>query len=195
MKLDKSVLSISIVVILLLLIFGMLFLGFFDFGDQILKEPEIAANYYRCAKTLVPFRANITDCNSFPMDSTETEFKQLIMNPMANTVFILVDPTSPAELGLSTHELFKTFSSLLVKTGVVYTEPAVNQSEVPILSIENSTISYPIIWLRDNQDKNLIEISNNSVIVSAKTAYDMDAAACKLALIAINDVFDCSYEE
>jgi len=192
MKLEKSVFSILILSILILLVFAMLYTGFFVKSEEPLVE--IPKNYYRCGNDLVPFRANITDCMEFPIEPNELAFEEVVLNPMAREVFILVDPHGSSELGMSSYEVFKTLNGLLIRSGVVYTEYVKNQSQVPVMTLENSTAETPIIWLRESQNKNLIEVFDNYVIVDAKTAYDLDAATCRLAIISINDQFDCGAE-
>ncbi len=189
MKLEKSVFSISVLAILILLAGVMVYTGFFMEREEPLLE--IPGNLYQCDKTLVPFRANITDCNAFPIEPNDQAFRALAMSPLVDQVLILLDPKGTGSLALSASEIFKTLNSLLVRSGVVYTELVEGQN-VSVLSIENSTTENPIIWLRENQEQNLILINGSTVIIDAKTVYDMDAAACKLALIAINDKFDCS---
>jgi hypothetical protein len=191
MKLEKSVFSISVLAILILLAASMVYTGFFMEREEPLIE--IPDNMYKCGKTLVPFRANISDCNTFPIEPSDQSFKALVMSPFVDRVLILLDPTGTGSLALSASEIFKTLNSLLVPSGVVYTE-AVEGQNVSVLSIENSSFAIPIIWLRENQEQNLILINGSTVIIDAKTVYDLDAAACKLALIAINDKFDCSVE-
>ncbi|MFH1450783.1 MAG: hypothetical protein ABIF92_02275 [archaeon] len=193
MKLDKSVFSIAVVAVLILLVVSMIFLGFFVKSET--PPIEIPDDYYKCGNTLVPFRANITDCAPFPIQPNDFAFEKLVLNPLVENVYILVDPHGSSGLGLSAYEIFKTLNGLLIPSGVVYTEYVENQSEVSVMSLENSSEYAPVIWLRDNQDKNLIEVTENAVIVYAKTPYDMDAAACKLAIIAINSRFDCDTEE
>ena len=192
MKLEKSIFSILILSVLIILVITMLYTGFFVKSEEPLIE--IPKNYYRCGKDLVPFRANITDCLEFPIKPNELAFEEVVLNPMAREVFILVNPNGSSELGMSAYEIFKTLSGLLIRSGVVYTEYTENQSNIPIMSIENSSLEMPIIWLRESQDRNLIEIFDNYIIVNAKTMYDMDAATCRLAIIAINDKFDCGVE-
>ena len=192
MKLEKSVFSISVLVILILLAASMVYFAFFMNTSYFAPPvPEIPGHMYQCGKTLVPFRANITDCNMFPIEPNDQAFRGLVMSPLVSNVYLLLDPTGSGSLALSASEIFKTLNSLLVPSGVVYTE-AVEGQNVSVLSIENSTTENPIIWLRENQEQNLILINGSTVIIDAKTVYDMDAAACKLALIAINDKFDCS---
>jgi len=197
MKLDKSIFSITILSLLILLVVSMVLLGFFKKSEDT-EELEIPSDFYRCADTLVPFRANITDCNAFPIKPDEEAFKQLVLNPLLNVVFLTMDKeNSPSsnDLLVSMLELDKTFKSLLIPDLITFTESQENHTDIFVISIENATQSTPVIWFRDNQSKNSIEVSNNSVIVYGKTYYDIDAAACKMAIIAINDKFDCSYEK
>ena len=194
MKFDKSVFSISILAGIIILVIAMILLGFFDFGEKIVEVPELPADYYRCGNTLVPFRANISDCEAFPITPDEFSYKQTVLNPLVHNVYILVDPEGTSGLGLSSYELFKTYNSLLINSGVVYTKPVLNQTEVPVMSVENATSTSPIIHLIENSDTNIIQVTNNTVIVQATNQYNMDAAACKLAIIAINTKFDCSFE-
>jgi len=192
MKLEKSLFSILILSVLILLVFAMLYTGFFVKSEEPIVE--IPKNYYRCGNDLVPFRANITDCMEFPIEPNEFAFEKIVLNPMVREVFILVDPQGSSELGMSAYEIFKTLNGLLIRSGVVYTEYVENQSQVSVMSLENSSTETPIIWLRELQDKNLVEVFDNHVMVDARTPYDLDAATCRLAIIAINDHFDCGVE-
>ena len=195
MKLDKSVLSISILTVLIVLVLSMVFLSFFWEGKDTEKQIEIPDNMYCCGNSLVPFRANITDCYNVTIEPSEAKLKGLILNPLAENVFIIVDPQGSDYLGLAASEIYKTFKSLLIKTGVAYTDYYANQSDILVMSVENATTQNPIIWIRENQDKNLIEVEDTYVTIYAKTPYDLDTAACKIAILAINDKFDCNVPE
>ena len=107
MKLDKSIFSISIITAIIILIVAMLLLGFLDFGEKITEPPEIPDNYYRCENTLVPFRANISDCSTFPITPTDYDFERIVLNPLVQDVYILLEPNGTSGLGLSSYELFK----------------------------------------------------------------------------------------
>lgn len=194
--------QIVIAVFLLAILVSMIYFGFFVKSE---KPPvEIPPTYYKCGNTLVPFRANITDCQAFAVEPGEDAFEQLALNPLAGAVLIMIEPDNSTQF-VSSYEISKTFTSLLIPSLIGFSSNSENNlknitegnktitsTKVPVISIENATVYTPLVWLHGDQDKNLITVSGNVTSVYAKTTYDLDAAACRLAIIAINNRFDCA---
>jgi len=152
---------------------------------------EIPPNYYQCGDNLVPFRANITDCLNTGILPSHTDLVNVVMNPTVEYVYILIDPEGSAGLGNAAYEIFKTLNSLYIPSGVAFTEYWENQSAVPNMTIEQATYQKPVILLLENQNSTIIKVDGPQIIVYAKTQYDLDAAVCEIAILAINDVLKC----
>lgn len=155
------------------------------------RQHETQGNIFECRGKTAPFRANISDCLKVPLYPSQKHISDIITSPAVNQVYILVEPNNTAELALSAFEIHKTLKALKIKSGVAYTEFWQNQSEVPVLSIENATYNYPIVWLRINESKTYIEAQGPKIIMSASSQYDLDAAACGIAIAVIKETYKC----
>lgn len=152
-------------------------------------------NAYVCGNQVALFRANISDCMKVPVEPSDEELTTVLTNPAVNALFVLVEPNGTAGVGLASHEIFKTVDALKpvsgIDAGVVYTAYWPDQPNVPVLGLENATYNYPVIYLIPNQNKTKIEVDGPRISVYAEDQYGLDASACKIAILLINEFMDC----
>jgi len=180
--------------IMMSLLITAIFLVTLYFAIPEFDKPEFAPNLYTCQGQLVPFRANISDCLAV-QSTDEQQLANTLTNPLGNNILILVDPKSPSHVGLAANEIYKIGDSVKPKTGidhlVVFTQFWNETPNVPVMSIEDATFENPIIWLRTNQSTTNIEQNGAQIIVNSDSEYGLDAAACKIAIILMEDALTC----
>ncbi len=158
-------------------------------------EEKDTGHFYVCGEQAAAFRANISDCKVVPVEPSDTELTDVLTSPAVDAIFILVNPNGTSGEGLAAHEIYKTLDSLKpasgIDSGIVYTEFWPNQSNVPVMSLENASYNYPIIHLIPNQSETKIEVDGPRILVYAEDQYSLDASSCKISILLINEYMDC----
>ena len=152
------------------------------FGLVINKgNPEFELNTFKCGDQKTPFRANITSCLAFNVSPSTEKLANVLANPTANRVAILIDPNSSGNLGLAAYDIYKIYKSLEPQTnivpGIAYTYHWQEQPLIPNITIEEATFKSPVIWLQLNQSESKIVVDGPGAYVNAMNTNDLDAAA------------------
>ena len=116
------------------------------------KNAEQYSDIFFCKDQKVPFRVNITSCNAIKVSPNEETLVNTLTSPLSDGTIILLDPSESGGTALSAYDIYKIYQSLADEThhkvGIAYTVPWGNQSDIPVLSIENASFSTPIIFLK-----------------------------------------------
>ncbi len=182
-------------IIVFALIAFVLILTFFFFKLKDTGQSDLYSNVFSCNNQLVPFRANITSCDAVAVSPGEETLSNTLSGPFVKGVVILVEPNNTGGVGVSAFEIYKILNSLKPRTsqriGIAYTSLWPNQTNIPVMSIDNATFETPIIFLRTNQSKTNIEINGPKIFVNSKNQQGLDAASCKISISAIKKVLKC----
>ena|GEM_PF-6596119 len=155
------------------------------------NEPELPPNFYQCGAAVTRFRANISDCMQVSITPSEKQLTDTILNPTASSVLLLMDPDAPGEVALAVYDVHKMLENVAVPDMVVYTQPWPNQTDVPVMDIDDATYDTPILWFRQNEFKTEIAVDGPKITIYAKDQKALDAAACRIAIAIIEDYYVC----
>lgn len=184
MKLKISTGNIVIVLLLIIFIVVVVYLTF-------PQEEQETGHIFKCKTRAMLFRANVTDCMNITVTPSDITLTELIFSPRTEAVLILVNPNGSAGLALSAQEVYTGMKAVNIPVGIVYTEHWESQPAIPNITIDQAIYENPVIWLRENQSKTSIEVSGPKVIVYAQDQYDLDSAACKIAILLLKNYYDC----
>jgi len=191
MKIEFTKSNILVIASLL----AVLVIGTYFTASILNNEGSLPPNIFVCAEQKVPFRANITDCNAFPVSPNIEALDGTIANPTAEKVAILFDPNTSGKVGLAAFDIYKVYKSLEPQTnivpGIAYLYHWPEQPLIPNLTIDSATFQSPVILLRVNQSENKILVDGAKVYVNAKSTDDLDAAACRIGIELIQKTVAC----
>lgn len=151
-------------------------------------------SYILCDGQELLSRANATACRNARFDS-ENEFLGTLLNPDVKQVRILVNPSGGGGLALAAEYLQVTLNGMNIQNGVAYTEEWPAQPDMPVMSIDDAFVEYPIIWLKENTNKSGVLISGSGITIEGKNQADLDALMCRVAFLLFNTAMDCKFIE
>ena len=184
-------LSKSSMVVLAVVIGFTLVAVYFGFFFEKEQAQGLPPNFFTCNDIVTQFVSNVSDCMAVPITPNAKSLGDLVTNPNIDYLFILIDPEGPPYQATASYDIFKILNSINIRTGVVYTSLAEDYPEVPVMSIEDATLSSPIIWLKYGQNETKIVVEGTTVLVYSTDENSLSAAACRISIAAINETMRC----